>query len=866
MAFVLKQYQERCLEALERFLRRAKQIGAKLAFMEQTDRPYHSVDPLPGLPYVCLRVPTGGGKTVLAAHAVGKTAQEFLRSDRCTVLWLVPTNTIRQQTIDALKDRKHPYRQALDVAFGGNISVIDLTEALYVQRGVLEGDTVVIVSTLAALRVENTEGRKIYETNGALQHHFSGLNEVQLAELEKAGNGNGNGNGIIYSLANVLRLHRPVVIMDEAHNARTTLSFDTLARFNPSCILEFTATPDEMKNPSNVLYSVSAMELKAEAMIKLPIRLKTRSQWKEAVGEAIDKQRELERLAREEEKETSEYIRPIVLLQAQSKSKENNSITFEELKRFLMDDFEIPEEEIAVATGEKDELGGVDVLSRDCRIRFIITVAKLREGWDCPFAYILCSVSNLSSKTAVEQVLGRILRLPKVTWKNREELNHAFAFVTSQQFNDAAVALQDALVESGFERFEAKMLVKPYQAQEIQYGPLFNQEFSETISEKPDLTHLPKELKESVRYEPAKKKIVYIGPAITEKQKETLQETVTTEDDKQAIERLCLKSQGKPVYPAALGKKLSVPMLAIRFGDQLELFEDQFREALWNLTDFDPLLTENELPQSVQDGKTADVDLNEAGKIEYSFVQELHRQLAFWDIRGPKTPAELALWLDRSIEHPDITQTQSSLFLRQLIQALMEQRDFTFEQLLQERFRLREAAEEKIRSCRKQAAEQSFNQMLLPDIPSPIEVSPEVCFTFPLNQYPANRIYQGPIRFPKHYYEIPGEMNHEEIECATILDTHPNVQYWIRNLERQPACSFWLPTSTDKFYPDFVAVLKDGRFLVVEYKGKHLVDNTDTKEKKMIGELWEAKSNGQCLFRLITKQDLNSTNFIPSSK
>jgi type III restriction enzyme len=856
MAFILKQYQQRCLEALEKFLKQANRSGAKMAYMEQTERPYHSVPQLPGLPYVCLRVPTGGGKTVLASHAVGITAKEFLRTERCTVLWLVPTNTIRQQTLDALKDRKHPYRQALDMAFGGNISVMNLGEALYVQRGVLEGDTTVIVSTLAALRVEDTEGRKVYETNGNLQHHFSGLNETQLAELEKAGNG--NGNGVIYSLANVLRLHRPVVVMDEAHNARTNLSFDTLARFNPSCILEFTATPDEMKNPSNVLYSVSAMELKSEAMIKLPIRLKTRSQWKEAVGEAINKQAELERLAKEEEKESAEYIRPIVLLQAQPKSKEDNSITFEELKHSLITDFNIPEEQIAIATGAKDELSDADIFSRDCPIRYIITVSKLREGWDCPFAYILCSVSNFSSKTAVEQILGRILRLPNVTWKKREELNHAFAFVTSQQFTEAANALTDALVDSGFERFEAKTMVKPYQPQDLDLGPLFRTEVVEIVSEKPDLAQLPKELKQNIRYVPEKKQIVYNGPAITTKEKEELQKTVSSEADKQAIERLYLKSHGKPVYPAALGEKLVVPMLSVRQGEQLELFEDQFREAPWNLTDFNPLLTEDEFPKSVQDGKLAEVDITEKGKVEYHFVQELHRQLAFWDIRGPKNPVELAVWLDRSIDHPDITLSQSSLFLRQMIQALIDKRGFTFEELLQERFRLRDTAEDKIRQYRGQAMVQSFNQMLLPDISTPIEVSPDICFAFPLNQYPANRIYQGPTKFEKHYYELPGDMNTEEVECAAIIENHPAVKHWVRNIERQPNCSFWFPTSTDKFYPDFVAKLNDGRYLVVEYKGEHIADSSDTIEKKMIGELWEARSQNKCLFRLVTKNDMNS--------
>ena len=228
--------------------------------------------------------------------------------------------------------------------------------------------------------------------------------------------------------------------MDEAHNARTNLSFDTLQRFSPSCILEFTATPDQETNPSNVLYSVSAAELKAEQMVKLPIRIVSRTQWKEAVGEAVARQRQLEQIAKEEEKRTGEYLRPIVLFQAQPRREGQETITVEALRKCLLEDFKISAEEIAEGTGHKWELPE-NLLSRECPVRYILTVAALREGWDCPFAYVLCSVSNLSSKGAVEQILGRVLRLPNANAKEHAELNIAYAFATSAQFLEAARSL-----------------------------------------------------------------------------------------------------------------------------------------------------------------------------------------------------------------------------------------------------------------------------------------------------------------------------------------------------------------------------------------------------------------------------------------
>ena len=81
------------------------------------------------------------------------------------------------------------------------------------------------------------------------------------------------------------------------------------------------------------------------------------------------------------------------------------------------------------------------------------------------------------------------------------------------------------------------------------------------------------------------------------------------------------------------------------------------------------------------------------------------------------------------------------------------------------------------------------------------------------------------------------------------------MEFWVRNLERD-RYAFWIQTSSDKFYPDFVAKLKDGRFFVIEYKGSHLLDSEDTREKETLGQLWEARSNGLCVFRLITKSNM----------
>lgn len=253
-----------------------------------------------------------------------------------------------------------------------------------------------------------------------------------------------------------------------------------------------------------------------------------------------------------------------------------------------------------------------------------------------------------------------------------------------------------------------------------------------------------------------------------------------------------------------------MPVLAVRDGQQLEMFEDQFRDGFWRVSECDSLLTEAEfrLDSGPQTGDEIDV---EAGKVGWrSFTDNLHRQLSFLDAHGPKTEAELAVWLDRAIPHHDVTQVEAGLFMKKAIADLTSKRAFTFEQLVANRFRLRDSIADKIRHLRKTTAKAAYAQMLLPECVTPLEVSPGLCFTFPLNQYPAPSVYEGPIRFNKHYYELPADMNKEEADCAAFIDSLPEVEFWVRNLERDQY-AFWLQTSTDKFYPDFVARLKDGR-------------------------------------------------------
>jgi type III restriction enzyme len=225
------------------------------------------------------------------------------------------------------------------------------------------------------------------------------------------------------------------------------------ARVNPSAIIEFTATP---RLNSNILHSVTAQELKLEEMIKLPIMLSEHDTWQNAVNGAIASRASL---AEEAEKDTA-YIRPIVLFQAQPK---NQEVTVEVLKKHLMEVEQIPEYKIAVATGDQRELDGINLFDPKCPIEYVITVEALKEGWDCSFAYAFCSVSRIQSAVDVEQLLGRVLRMPYAKRRKAEDLNRAYAFLSEPSFGEAARSLADKLVAMGFEEDEALDNIEPAQ-------------------------------------------------------------------------------------------------------------------------------------------------------------------------------------------------------------------------------------------------------------------------------------------------------------------------------------------------------------------------------------------------------------------
>lgn len=233
------------------------------------------------IPYVCLKVPTGGGKTLLAAECVGRVQTDFFKRQTGLVLWVVPTVQIYRQTWKALANREHPYRQTLERASGGRVKVLEKDD-LFTQADTENYLCVMLVRLAATNRMNNKEFLKIFRDAGKYISFFPEpddytANNTLLADypdLETHDLGDAApfvGVSVKQSLVNSLKMLRPVVVIDEGHKAYSENTRNSLNGFNPSFILELTATPNGRHPVSNVLVDVSGSDLKDEQMIKLPI-------------------------------------------------------------------------------------------------------------------------------------------------------------------------------------------------------------------------------------------------------------------------------------------------------------------------------------------------------------------------------------------------------------------------------------------------------------------------------------------------------------------------------------------------------------------------------------------------------------------
>lgn len=782
-------------------------------------------DEIKGVPHICFKVPTGGGKTFMACSSLKPIFDKMPLDKPKVVVWLAPSDAIIEQTINTLSDVNHPYRQKIDRDFSGKVGVYTKEQLLNGQN--FSPDTVremltICVLSYASLRVDSKKKdvRKVYQENGNLQRfaEYFKDNDVLLADTDET------------ALIQALRHLEPIAVVDESHNAQSKLSVEMLGNLNPSFILDLTATP---RKNSNIISYVDARELKKENMVKLPVVVYNRDNVKDVLRDAIKLRGSIEQQAQTEQQLGGEYIRPIVLFQAETKA---SKITFEKLKEKLIA-IGIPEKQIAIKTSDVNELKGVNLLSPDCELRYIITVNALKEGWDCPFAYILASVANKTSRVDVEQILGRILRQPYAKKHKMPLLNTSYVLTSSRDFRTTLDDIVVGLNKAGFSK-------KDYRIGEIE-KPVFESdkgdqptiEDVQPVSQETDMNWLDAEIPDDFRVDTSAvggddtiETMVATATQATEKYDEELNDESNDGflggDLGDMLNQYPMQEQFKE--DAAT---LRIPQFFLKgtpnlFSDGYTLLEKE------NLSDGFSL---NKIPADIKfnlaTGEMYEIDVaaqgeaipkyRRASKSESDQIREYLRQISS-EHRIKACATALAAQINKNNRY---AAEEVTAYVTRVISEMDEDALNAMESSIPfYASKIRDKIDEYETYYRRK----KFNDL--------IEMNKIVCRTDGAYEFP--KVISPSVSFDsleKSLYTAEcGGLNNFEFKLISSIVELDNVVWWHRIIDRK---GFRL-NGFINHYPDFVIRTKSGNIVLVEAKGEQL-KNDDSKDKLALGKKWD---------------------------
>ena len=851
----LKSYQKEVLSDLARYLELVveQQSPAKAyrAFWNEKNvmvgpegMPAY-VDTLPGVPHVCAKVPTGGGKTYIAASAVRTIFDAMPQRRAKAVVWLVPSDAILTQTRTALQNPAHPYRQRLDVDFGGAVQVYSKEQALMGQNftpAAVAEQLSVFVLSYDSFRTSKKEGRKAYQENGSLAGFAKWMNDpsVLLADTDET------------ALIQVIRFLNPVVIVDESHHASSQLSMEMLRNFNPSFVLDLTATP---KEKSNIISFVDASQLKRANMVKLPVIVYNRKSQADVYADAIAIRAKLEAQAQKEQETSGRYIRPIVLFQAQPRTS-SDSTTYEKIKKTLMDGG-IPEQEIAIKTGDKDELKNVDLLSPECPVRYIITVNALKEGWDCPFAYVLATVANRSSAVDVEQILGRVLRLPYTRKNKSEVLNLSYVITSSADFHQTVKRVVAGLNSAGFSSHDCR-------AQDVDEPPLsapaaVPEQTSLDGQGEPDMPDVDGAALKA-RFEAAKQEAdrsanedaAQSDPMLAQalEQNRAYEREIDQADDT-AYSRAPLEVRDKmnqfrmndafaEEASALRFPQFTLETLPSLFSDAYETLALEHLEGGFSLRDKDA-----HIDFATVSAEMARVDVDDSKDSTAKAWLLSSSDSAFFREWFSTQPSERRLSICKGIIKKKLSQMncvndkELDEYIDRVIGTLTEDQ---LSELEQSPYPYVIKIQDKVKELLSRHRCHVFDRWLeqdkivcRPNYALPAVISP-TAFT---------------SMVPKSLYTAEEDMNEYEFKVVWQLASLDNVKWWHRNISRR---GFQINGPVHA-YPDLIVMLHSGKILMVETKGDHL-DNAESKAKAKIGDQWSNLAGKQYKYYMVfeTKQ------------
>ncbi|MGE5604416.1 MAG: DEAD/DEAH box helicase [Bacteroidota bacterium] len=788
-----------------------------------------------GCPHVCIKVPTGGGKTFIACNALRPIFDVMPEGMIKAVAWLVPSNTILEQTVKNLKNPSHPYRQKIESHFNGRVVVYEKEELLqgagFNATSVREQLSIFVLS-YDSIRSNKKDGRKVYQSNGNLDGFVPTYRnpDTLLPDIDES------------ALIQVINQLNPVCIVDESHNAESDLSVEMLRNLNPCFILDLTATP---RKNSNIISYVSPLQLKQENMVKLPVVVYNHHSVTDVINDALNLQQKLEIRANAGMEKGGEYIRPMVLFQAQPRSNEDNT-TFEKIKQKLID-LGIEPHRIAIKTAEINELKNWDLLDPECPIRYIITVNALKEGWDCSFAYILASLANKASAVDVEQILGRILRQPYAKRHQDQLLNMSYVFTASDRFLDTLENIVKALNKAGFSEKDYRTAeVSPAETQ-----PKPDQPAQSTLpiaSENADSEELQLET-ERITFNPntsTQNPDQSVEPAMSELESSAL--TAAKEYENKAKEQNI-----EDKYPTELGGAMSKSELRDLYKEEaLQVHWPEFFVKLPDLTLNWELFNSSENEYPLDKGcllkgfslAKSDININFSNTGSPIYIVDTSDEFVpRFEKAAPQIREELLRYIATQPEEVQIKHYTELIFdkirkidtladrdIKNYIKRVIDSLDpDQIGELKENPYRYAEIIKTKISKLMVEHAEAEFYRQLDTD-----RIFIRETKTFSKTIHPGDKTIAG-IKNSLYAEEERG--NDFELKVINEVANLDNVLFWHRNLEKKE----FAINGFINHYPDYIVLTKRHKVVVIEAKGDDR-DNSDSKMKLKLGQAWANKA------------------------
>lgn len=754
------------------------------------------------LPNFCIKVPTGGGKTLLATQILGSIYRTILKDRRGAglVLWVVPSDQIYKDTLRRLRDRSDFYRESLEIALSRRIEVWEKHEIARLTPGQLASTLNILVIKLQGTNRQDKESLKFFaDSGGNIMAHFPPEDEPAahkalkeaIPNLDMLADDEDSGSYLTKtSVGNLVRKCEPAVILDEGHKATSDLARQTIEDFNASIVVELSATP----NDANVLVEVTGSQLLDEEMIKLPINVQNSNQksWKNILTSVRDWQKELADTAEKHRRKTNQYIRPIVLVQVERTGKDQRDTTYvhsEDVKEYLMDRLGIEESKIAIKTSEKDDIEGIDLLDPECSLEWIITKAALQEGWDCPFAYILVSLNNTQSRQSMTQLVGRVLRQPYQKRSEHDDLNQCYVYCLRQKAATVLDEIKKALEKEGYQ------------------GD--GQAVRDASGSKPEKT-----------------------------------------------ERIAkIRDKYKKQYKKPFEGRIFVPRFCVKNGDAAE-----------GLDYFKHLLAKVDVEKFAYDDASEwdfSVELEQAAEHFYQITigkDATHREAKAEYLESDD---QVKLWLVSTLGFDWLSAKQLKTIVDEvckrlpnvkgqlaLIKGLLQQKIGGFIERETDR-----VTEDVFKTLHRQKKLAFYLHTVEGRFEIPQEVSVRV--TKKLRRANDDDVERNLFDY------VPNDINEYEKSIALYLDEHPQVLWWYRNLVGRTHFSIQ-GYRRNLLYPDFVVqrgVVQSefpvATVLVVEGKGKHLKGNEDTNYKRDVAAIYEEVGK-ECSWQELAEQFENS--------